>query len=76
MYICGIEIRDNNNQKLKVMTKEIKTAIYFVQETIGGWKQNAVFNGTFEECQEYVTERCHNGSFNIVADCDYTVDYL
>ena len=56
--------------------KEIKTAIYFVQETIGGWRQVSVFNGTFEECQEYVTERCHNGSFAIVPEWDYEVDYL
>ena len=52
------------------------TSKFHVQETIGGWRQVSVFEGTLEECQEYVTERCHNGVFNIVADCDYIVDYL
>ena len=55
-------------------TKQID--MYYVQEIIGGWKQNAIFQGTYEECQEYMAERCHNGSYSIVPEWDYGVDYL
>ena len=27
---------------------------YFVQETIGGWKQTPSFEGTYEECVQYL----------------------
>lgn len=54
----------------------MKTEKFFIQEKIGGWRQNAVFGGTFEECQEYMAENCHNGSFQVVAESDYEVDYL
>ncbi len=54
----------------------MKKEMYYVQEKIGGWKQNAVFGGTFEECEEYYDECCHNGSFAIVPEQDYEVDYL
>lgn len=49
---------------------------YFIQETIGGWRQNAIFEGTYEECQEYMEEWCHNGNYALVAEDDYEVDYL
>ena len=44
------------------------------QETIGGWRQVAVFSGTYEECRNFTIE--HNWQYAIVADCDYEVDYL
>ena len=50
--------------------------VFHVQEIIGGWRQVSVFEGAFEECQEFMTERCYNGNYQIVADCDYKVDYL
>ena len=56
--------------------KAKKEKMFHVQETIGGWKQMSIFEGTLEECQRFMAERCHNGSFHIVADCDYEVDYL
>jgi len=49
---------------------------FHVQETIGGWRQVSTFEGTLEECKKFVAERCHNGNYQIVADCDYVVDYL
>ena len=72
------KIRDSNNQKkIKDMTlKEKVTATYFVQETIGGWKQNYTFRGTLKECREYLDEWCHNGSFSVVPEWGYEVDYL
>jgi hypothetical protein len=48
---------------------------YYVQETIGGWRQNAIFQGSKEECEKYL-ESCHNGHYAIVAEEDYEVDYL
>ena len=47
---------------------------FYVQEKIGGWRQNAVFSGTYEECREY--DISHNGQYAIVSDDDYEVDYL
>jgi len=58
-----------------IMTKR-KEGLFHVQETIGGWLQVSTFEGTYEECRKFMAERCHNGNFNIVADCDYVVDYL
>lgn len=49
---------------------------YYVQEIIGGWRQVAVFEGTFEECMDYKNERCFSGSWDIVSELDYKVDYL
>ena len=60
---------------MKTKSKKAKKT-YYVQETIGGWRQNAIFCGSKEECKKYLNENYHNGSFNIVADCDYEVDYL
>ena len=53
---------------------EIKTSKYYVQETIGGWRQNAIFDGTLNECEEYMKD-CY-GNFSIVHEDDYEVDYL
>ena len=53
-----------------------KETTYYVQETIGGWRQNAVFNGTLKECSRYLDENYHRGSYSIVSESDYKVDYL
>ncbi len=53
-----------------------KEKTWYCQEKIGGWRQNAVFSGTLEECRECMAENCHNGSFQIVPEQDYEVDYL
>ena len=54
------------------MKEQIET--WYCQEKIGGWRQNAVFSGTYEECQEY--NNSHNGQYAIVSDDEYEVDYL
>lgn len=53
-----------------------KTMNYYVQETIGGWRQNAIFCGTHEECEAYYDENCSNGNYSIVHEDEYEVDYL
>ena len=47
---------------------------YFVQETIGGWKQNPCFQGTYKECEKYVRENNSNRSLFITNNPE--VDYL
>lgn len=59
-----------------VESTAIYNMVYHVQETIGGWRQNAVFTGTYKECEEYMSNYCHNGSYAIVCDDDYEIDYL
>lgn len=52
---------------------------YYVQETIGGWRQNAIFEGTLEECEEYFDSHfCWYGTncYAIVPEEEYEVDYL
>lgn len=49
---------------------------YFVQETIGGWKQTAIFFGTYDECRQFEAQHCLNDNFNIVHESEYEVDYL
>lgn len=49
---------------------------YHVQETIGGWRQMSCFEGTKEECNAFLEERCFNGNYAIVSDDDYEVDWL
>lgn len=55
------------------------TDMYYVQETIGGWKQTAIFNGTYDECVGYYHKR-HLGEgtavYAIVHEDEYEVDYL
>lgn len=50
--------------------------MFYVQETIGGWRQNAVFSGTRAECEEYFNNYCSGGSYAIVSADEYEVDYL
>ena len=53
-------------------TEEIR---YGVATIIGGWKQNMIFVGTLEECEEYI-ETCTGNEF-IVSEADYyEPDYL
>ena len=63
-------------QLLTTKKTEIMTELFFVQETVGGWRQNAMFSGTLDECRVFMAENCHNGSFQVVAESDYEVDYL
>lgn len=51
---------------------------YFVQETIGGWKQTPCFEGTYEECVQYLNDYCNDSrsSFTIVSENELQVDYL
>lgn len=47
---------------------------FFVQETIGGWKQTPCFEGTLEECEKFVIENNSNKSLFVTDNPD--VDYL
>lgn len=61
---------------LENKTKDM--AKYFVQETIGGWKQTPCFEGTYEECIQYLNNYCNDSrsSFTIVGENELQVDYL
>ena len=50
------------------------TDIYYVQESIGGWKQTPCFEGTLAECQNYVRENNSNKSLFVTDKPE--VDYL
>lgn len=50
---------------------------FYVQEKIGGYRQNAIFDGTFDECVAYWKEnRLRYGNYDIVHEDSYEVDYL
>lgn len=49
---------------------------FYVQETIGGWKQTPVFEGSYKECLEFYEEVFHSGSFAVVSEEELEVDYL
>lgn len=49
---------------------------YFVQETVGGWRQVAIFEGSYDECLEYRNSNCFHGNWAIVSELEYEVDYL
>lgn len=51
---------------------------YYVQETIGGWKQTPICSGTYEECVQYMNNNCNDSrsSFAIVSEEELEVDYL
>ena len=55
------------------MTKA-KEGLFHVQEIVGGWRQVSIFEGTYQECQKFM-KSCF-GSFYIVSDDEYVVDYL
>jgi len=66
-----------NRKKMKTKKNEKETCTYYVQEKIGGWRQNAIFNGTLQECEAYMSDHhCSNGNWSIVCEDDYEVDYL
>lgn len=52
--------------------------VYCVQETIGGWKQTPMFEGTFDECQDFLETNCDysRSSFAIVSKDVLKIDYL
>lgn len=69
------EVGYNGALRIDLLSEnEIKIPQFYVQETIGGWRQNAIFSGTLEECEEYMKD-CY-GNFAIVHEDDYEVDYL
>ena len=51
---------------------------FYVQETIGGWKQTPSFEGTYEECVQYLNDYCNDSrsSFTIVSENELQVDCL
>lgn len=49
---------------------------HHVQETIGGLRQVAAFSGTLDECEDYIAQVYFFGSYAIVPDDEYEVDYL
>lgn len=61
---------------LENKTKDMEK--YFVQETIGGWKQTPCFEGTYKECIQYLNNNCNDSrsSFIIVGENELQVDYL
>ena len=48
--------------------------VFYVQETIGGWKQTPCFQGTLEECERFVSENNSNRSLFVTDSPE--VDYL
>lgn len=52
---------------------------FYIQETIGGWKQNAIYEGTYNQCATYFMEHnlnYGNAIFDIVHESEYVVDYI
>lgn len=51
---------------------------FYVQETIGGWRQTPILEGTYEECAKYLNDYCNDSrsSFTIVGENELQVDYL
>ena len=47
---------------------------YYVQETIGCWYLPASFEGTYEQCLEFMEDNCFSGDWHIVSELDYKVD--
>jgi hypothetical protein len=59
-----------------LLSRSEKRDAYCVQETIGGWRQNAAFYGTWYECVEWLAEHQNSGNYDIVHESEYDVDYL
>lgn len=49
---------------------------YYVQETIGGWRQTPIMTGTLQECRDYINEENGNKSLAIVPEEELEIDYL
>ena len=47
---------------------------FCVQEIIGGWRQNPIFTGKREECEEFLSQ--NDGNYALVPEEDLEVDYL
>lgn len=58
----------------------MKTNIYVVASSIGGWNQTPVFEGTYEECVAYMESNpClgyGNDNTSIYLEDEWEVDYL
>jgi hypothetical protein len=51
--------------------------MYYVQETIGGWRQSYMFRGTYNQCRNYMARLTDTrASYNLVSEFEYEVDYL
>lgn len=75
MSSCG----NSDALSLNKATTPAVSGHYYVQETIGGWRQNAAFDGTLAQCNEYWRDMHldqSNSSWDIVSEEDYEVDYL
>ena len=66
------------NESTKRVLKENSdnNETWYVQETIGGWRQNPVFSGTYDECVDYLNSTSINGAVSIVPVSEMEVDYL
>lgn len=59
--------------------QRVMKKIFYVQETIGGWRQNPIFEGSYEECKRYMEENFlyqRQTAYNIVSEEELEVDYL
>lgn len=68
------EINESAKRVLKENSDNNET--WYVQETIGGWRQNPVFSGTYDECVDYLNSTSINGAVSIVPESEMEVDYL
>lgn len=41
-------------ESVKEILKESNDEIWYEQETIGGWRQNPMFSGSYQECLQYL----------------------
>lgn len=75
---CKDELLDaiKENPENTEMRKAFDECLYYVQETIDGYRQNYSFSGTYEECQKYYDSVCESGHYAIVRADRYEVDYL
>lgn len=75
---AGARLRCVLDRKRGVIRVTKEELLYHVQETLGGWKQEAVFSGSLSDCQDYY-EKNHldmQSGWAIVADTMYEVDCL
>ena len=65
-------------EELISLKKRLKSTekIYYLQETIGNYKQVPAFSGTYEECQKKYEEVLNSGSFAIVSEDELEIDYI
>jgi len=77
-------IRLNESQLRNIVRQSVNRMLnesnndetWYVQETIGGWRQKAVFSGSYQECLDYLSDTYINGSVALVPESEYEVDYL